>query len=131
MQGRVESTGMSSLDIVRGERIAGVIQQTFRVLASLVLIVILFQYLSFTLFRFPGTRRLSAGLFALFLGPLQTMGTALVAQIPNLAFLAVLFVVFRIVLRLLRLFFDAIGRGGCGSRDSTPSGPCPPTRSSG
>ena len=44
VQGRVESTGMSSLDIVRGERIAGMIQQTFRVLASLVLIVILFEY---------------------------------------------------------------------------------------
>jgi len=111
VQGRVESTGMSSLDIVRGERIAGVIQQTFRLLASVVLIVILFEYLSFTLFRFPATRRLSTNLFALFVGPLKTMGNGLVAQIPNLAFLAVLFGVMRLILRLLRVIFDAIGRG--------------------
>ena len=111
VQARVESTGMSSLDIVRGERIAGMIQQTFRLLASLVLIVLLFQYLSFTLFRFPGTRRLSTSLFALFVGPLQTMGSGLVAQIPNLAFLVVLFGVMRLILRLLKVIFDAVGRG--------------------
>ncbi len=111
VQGRVDSTVMSSLDLVRGERIASVIQQVFRLLASLVLIVILFEYLSFTLFRFPATRRLSTSLFALFVGPLQTMGNGLLAQIPNLAFLAVLFVVMRLILRLLRVIFDAIGRG--------------------
>jgi small-conductance mechanosensitive channel len=39
------------------------------------------------------------------------MGRAVLANIPNLIFLTILFVVIRFILRLLRLFFEALARG--------------------
>ena len=45
------------------------------------------------------------------LDPLRTMAAAVIAMLPNLMFLAILFVVVRYLLRLLRLFFEAIEHG--------------------
>jgi small-conductance mechanosensitive channel len=45
------------------------------------------------------------------LAPLQVLGRGLVANIPRLVFLAVLFFVIRFLLRLVRLFFEAVERG--------------------
>ena len=39
------------------------------------------------------------------------MAAAVIAMLPNLMFLAILFVVVRYLLRLLRLFFEAIEHG--------------------
>jgi len=73
--------------------------------------VLAFQFLTFALGQFPQTRGLSNRLFGVIVGPLTALGQAAVAQLPNMAVLAVLFLVFRVVLRLLRLVFDAVGRG--------------------
>lgn len=108
---RVAATTMDSLDIVRAERIAESTRQALHLLAGLILLGLIFEYLSFTLSQFPGTRALGNNVSALLVGPLQTMGTGLVAQLPNLAFLVVLFIVVRVVLRAVRAVFDAIGRG--------------------
>ena len=45
------------------------------------------------------------------LAPLEVIGRGLVANIPRLVFLAVLFFVIRLLLRLVRLFFETVGRG--------------------
>ncbi len=42
--------------------------------------------------------------------PLSGLGWALVTNIPNFIFLAVLFVIVRFALRMVHLFFDAVGR---------------------
>jgi small-conductance mechanosensitive channel len=70
-----------------------------------------FVYLGVVLACWPWTRGMSRGLFGLVLGPLQVLGGATVAHIPHLVFLAVLFLVVRFTLRVIRLFFEAVGRG--------------------
>jgi small-conductance mechanosensitive channel len=72
---------------------------------------VVFVYLHFVLGLFPWTRALAGRLADLVVGPLETMGRALLAHIPSLVFLAILFYVVRFVLRLLRLFFDGVARG--------------------
>jgi small-conductance mechanosensitive channel len=54
---------------------------------------------------------MSHGVAGLALDPLRTLGAGFVANIPRLAFLLVLFILVRVVLRITRLFFDAVGRG--------------------
>ena len=71
----------------------------------------LIAYLSFTLAQFPWTRGLSRRIVSVVTAPLTTMGHAILLEIPNLVFLSILVYVFRIVLRLLRLFFDAVANG--------------------
>jgi hypothetical protein len=68
-------------------------------------------YVSYTLGLFPWTRFIAVRLNSWVLTPLQTMGRAFVAEIPDLIFLVILAVVVRYGLKLLRLFFDGIGRG--------------------
>jgi len=108
---KISGVRIQSVSLLQAERVGRAIHQTLRVLTGLALLVVLFEYLSFALGRFPATRHLANNLIALVVDPLWTMGRAVVDQIPSLAFLAVLFVVFRIVLRMLRLIFDALGNG--------------------
>ena len=108
---KVSAVRIQSVSLVQAERVGRALHQTLRVITGLALLVVLFEYLSFALGRFPVTRHLANNLIALVVDPLSTMGRAVVDQIPSLAFLAVLFVVSRIVLRVLRLIFDALGHG--------------------
>jgi small-conductance mechanosensitive channel len=45
------------------------------------------------------------------LGPLAVIGRGILGHIPSLVFLIVLFLVIRFVVRMIRLFFDALERG--------------------
>jgi small-conductance mechanosensitive channel len=108
---RIRSLGIQSFQIVRGDQIWKALSRSLRFARALILLVILLVYLQFVLGLFPWTRPVASGVFDLVVGPLQTMGAGLVAGIPNLIFLAVLFVVTRYVLKLVRPFFDAVGRG--------------------
>jgi small-conductance mechanosensitive channel len=103
--------GIRALAMRGPQRLTGAFHQVLHLATAIVFLVILFQFLGFVFGRFPATRYLSNNLLALVVGPVTTMGTAAVRELPKLAFLAVLFVVVRIVLRVLRLIFDATQRG--------------------
>ena len=60
---------------------------------------------------YPWTRPTAERLLLMLLDPLRTMAVALVAMLPNLIFMVILFVVVRYLLRLMRLFFEAIEHG--------------------
>jgi small-conductance mechanosensitive channel len=104
------ASDIRTIALPRAERIAAALHQAVRLVAGLLALALLFEFLRYTLGRFPGTRHLSNGLLGLVLGPISTMWQSFVSQLPNLAFLAVLLVVFRVVLRLLRAVFDALQR---------------------
>jgi small-conductance mechanosensitive channel len=71
----------------------------------------LYVYLHFVLSLYPWTRQFAERLLTLLLNPLVTMGTALLAAVPNLVFIAVLVVVTRYLLKLTRLFSEAVAQG--------------------
>jgi small-conductance mechanosensitive channel len=81
-------------------------------LRSIAYMVVFLVYVGYVLALFPWTRGLSRNMVAFALGPLQVIGSGIVAHIPSLVFLVVLFFVFRLILRLVRLFFDGVERGG-------------------
>ncbi len=68
-------------------------------------------YLDFVLHQFPWTRLLAARLWTLLIEPLRSMGTHILATIPDLAFLAILIFVVRYVLKAIHLFFEALSQG--------------------
>jgi small-conductance mechanosensitive channel len=73
--------------------------------------VLAYFWLNFVLRSFAATRPLAARLLSLVLEPLSSLGGGLVAALPNLAFLLVLFLVARWLLRMTRLFFEAVASG--------------------
>ena len=108
---RVQSVSIQSFEIVRAERLMGLIRDFERLVKGILLALIAYFFLQYTLAQFPSTRAASRQLVAWILRPLEILGDAFVEKLPDLIFLLVLFVLTRWVLRLLRLFFDAVGRG--------------------
>jgi small-conductance mechanosensitive channel len=111
LHARIHSLGIQSLELVRGERIWGALRSGVLALQTLAVLTIVLMYVGFVLAQLPWTRGLSRSMTAFVLGPLQVIGAGIVEQIPSLAFLAVLFFLVRLALRVIRLFFDAVGRG--------------------
>ena len=107
---RIRSIEIQSLELMRAERIWAALTNSLLALRTLIFLAIALVYLGFVLAQFPWTRGLSRDLAGFALGPLQVMAAGVVAHIPSLVFLAVLFFVVRLALRLVRLFFDAVGR---------------------
>ena len=108
---RIHSIGIQSFQIVRTERIWDAM---WRVLASarvIAILILAFIYLHYVLRLFPWTRGIANRQLAYVLDPLRTMGRGIVNEIPGLIFLVILFFVTRYLLKLIYLFFGAVGRG--------------------
>lgn len=111
VQYRIGSLGIQSFEIVRADRIGSAVRRIVYVIRILLVLLAIFVYLDFVLARFPWTRAVANRLLDWVTGPLVTMGQGIIAEIPNLIFLAILFYVSRLILRLIRLFFDAVAQG--------------------
>ncbi len=110
IQRRIGSLSIQSFEIVRAERIGSAVRGVLYTLRMVAILLAIFAYLDFALAQFPGTRSLANRLFEGITGPLETMGRGIIAEIPNLIILTLLFYLSRFVLRLIRLFFDAVAR---------------------
>ena len=108
---RIHSLGIQSFEIVRAEQIRRALRGILYALRVAAILVASFAYLHFVLALFPWTRSLANRLLDLITSPLTSMGKTVVAKIPDLLVLVILCVVFHFLLRLLRLFFDAIAHG--------------------
>ena len=108
---RIQSVGIQSFQIVRAERIWGTLQAVLASVRALVILVAGFVYLQYVLGLFPATRLAGAQLLDYVLGPLGHLGRGVLGIVPNLVFLAILFIVTRYLLKLVHLFFAAVGRG--------------------
>jgi small-conductance mechanosensitive channel len=81
------------------------------VVRTLVILVLSFIYLQYVLSLLPWTRGASSRLLQYILDPLVTMGWGVVGVIPDVIFLVILFFLTRYLLKLINLFFAAVGRG--------------------
>jgi small-conductance mechanosensitive channel len=108
---RIQSVQFRSFEILRAEHLrvaAGALVGALRAASAAVLV---YFWLHFVLSSFPVTRPTAAALLSLVLEPLSRMGSGLLAELPDLGFLLVLTLIIRWLLRLMRLFFEAVGNG--------------------
>ena len=108
---RTEELEQRSFELLRAERLQGIVHGLQQAVRTAIILVLFYLYLSHTLALFPWTRGIAARLTSWIVTPLLTMGQALLADIPDLIFLVILALVVRYGLKLLRLFFDGIDRG--------------------
>ena len=107
---RIQSVGIQSFQLVRAERIWNVLQNTMGVLRAIIVLVLGFVALNYVLSLFPWTQGTATRLQGYVLDPLRIIGRGLLDQLPNVIFLIILLVVTRLTLKLVHLFFGAIGR---------------------
>jgi small-conductance mechanosensitive channel len=108
---RVLAMRLHAIQLQPGEQIWASLAATGRGLRFLAVALVVYLYAQFTLTQFPATRVAGERLAGYLLDPLRRMGQSFVAELPSLLFLFVLFVVVRVVLRMLKLYFSAIGSG--------------------
>ncbi len=106
----IHSLGIQSYQIVRAEHLWAALRGTLRAGRWLAFLTVVLAYLHFVLALFPWTRELAERLLVIVLGPLASITRGIVADIPDLAFLAILFIVVRYGLKLTRFFFDGVAR---------------------
>ena len=107
---RIRSVQIQSFEVVRAQRLRGLLRGTTRLVRFGVMAALGYAWLQFVLGRFPVTRPLAARLLQLLLDPIGRLASGLVAQLPSLAFLLVLFFLTRWTLRLVKLFFESVER---------------------
>ncbi|MCU0303703.1 MAG: mechanosensitive ion channel family protein [Thermoanaerobaculales bacterium] len=107
----VQAIGSAPARLIRPGDVERSVRTGLRWLHLLAVVVLVLGYLEVVFGLFPWTRWMHRRLFEWTVGPLETIGGAVLDQIPNLIFLVVLVVVVRLVLRVIRVFFDAVGRG--------------------
>ena len=111
LQKRIHDVEIKSFELMRAERIWEAVRGiVFAIRTTVYLLVGLF-YLGWVLSEFPWTRFAARSMRDFALAPLRIIGNGILVNIPSLVFLAVLFVMVRLLLRLIYLFFDAVGRG--------------------
>ena len=110
-QMRVHDVQIQAFQIVRAEQLWKLLAGALNLLWVAAVIVMVVAYLRYVLGLFPWTRGIGTSLIALLIDPLETLGLGLVRQVPNLAFLAVLILLTRYLLKMVRLFFQAIANG--------------------
>jgi small-conductance mechanosensitive channel len=108
---RMHAVTISSFEVVKAERIRAAVRWAVRVLWIALVLIVSFVYLRRVLGFFPWTRGIGTQLGEWMTAPLIVLGRGFLAMLPNLVFLAIFFVLIRWVLRLIRLFFVAAGRG--------------------
>ena len=108
---KVSAVSIQSLELVRAERVRRAVSAGVRFLSHLALLALTFAYLSYLLYLFPWTRGAGHRLDDWVLAPLALIGGGILARLPDLVFLAVLAVATHYLLRLVHVFFKAVGRG--------------------
>jgi small-conductance mechanosensitive channel len=108
---RVRDLHIQSFRFLQAEQLWSGLQALLRLVYWLLMLSAVFVCLEFVLGLFPWTRAFGLRLGAIVLEPLAVMGRGLTAALPGVVFLAILFVITRYILKIIRLFFDAIARG--------------------
>ena len=102
---------IQTFEVVRAERIRTLFMGGLRIIQVFIILLLFYTYLHLSLSFFPWTKPFASQLFDYILGPLQTVGSAVLAAIPNLIFLAIIILIAVYILKLMRLFFNDVEKG--------------------
>ncbi len=108
---RVKGVQVSTFQFVRAERVWQAVVGVGTVAWAAAMLVAVYVYLQYVLTSFPWTRGLGLGLADMIAVPLRFLADGAIATFPKLVFLAVFIFITRYLLKIVRLFFDAVGAG--------------------
>lgn len=103
---------IQSFQILNARHIWTTLATLLRTLTYVSVGLICYLYVQYVLSLFPSTRAVAQRLLSYLLDPLKTMGSAVLGALPDVIFIAVVVIITRYLLRIMRLFFDAVASGG-------------------
>jgi len=108
---RMKDVEIRSFHIIHAQDLWSALRGAVETVHVLLVGAALLIYLQYVLDLYPWTRPFGARLLRLVMGPLETLGTAAVAALPNLMFILILILIVRYLLKMMRLFFGAVAIG--------------------
>jgi len=118
--GRIGNLQVLSVQLVQAEQVRATVRRLVRGLYWFAMLVVAFVGVTAILGLYPWTRVVEVWITDLVLGPLRSLGSGVLAAIPNLVFLAILVLIVRYLLGILQLFFSGIERGAIKLPDFEP-----------
>ena len=107
---RVKKIEAKSMRLVQSEQLWRVLRTLLSIIKALLILIVIYFFLTLVLNLFPWTRYISGRLLELVLNPLKTMGMSILDYLPSLFFLVILLLFTRYILKLTYSFFDAVNR---------------------
>ncbi|MCK7526289.1 MAG: mechanosensitive ion channel family protein [Ignavibacteriales bacterium] len=111
IKAKFDNIETKSFQLIKSNQLWLTLSSIIRGLNFVIILVIIFMCAEYVLGLYPWTRFVSVSLIAFFLTPVSAVGLALLNFIPNLAFLIVIFFVAKYLLKLVKIFFDGLGKG--------------------
>ncbi len=108
---RMKDVQIQSFHILEAEDLWSALRGAIGTVHVLLVVAGLIAYLDYVLGLYPWTRPFGLHFLRLVLRPLETIGAATLAALPNLIFILILFLIVRYLLKMTRLFFGAIALG--------------------
>ena len=108
---RVKDVTIHKVSILQSHQILAGYHGALKAIRVFLLLVLLYAYLNFVLRLFPWTAYLGEHLLTVVFDPLQIIGKAIVATIPDLFFLGILVALFRYLLKFGKLIFANLSEG--------------------
>jgi small-conductance mechanosensitive channel len=98
-------------EVVGEAALGGLFTLPVRLLATLLAVLMAYEWAAFVLLRFPYTRPLGESLRDNLFAGLGRFGTSVLDAVPGLLFVALIFLLARIAARAVRAFFSGVERG--------------------
>lgn len=107
----IPSLRIQKFELIPADRITDFALMLARLCRLAIGLVLCYSYASLVLGLFPWTRGYAQVLLAYILSPLKVVGSAVVAYLPNVFFIAVILVIAFYFTRAVRVIFNEIGKG--------------------
>jgi len=111
IKAKFDNIETKSFQLIKSNQLWLTLSSIIKGLNFAIILIIIFICAEYVLGLYPWTRFVSVSLIAFFLTPVSAVGLALLNFIPNLAFLIVIFFVAKYLLKLVKIFFDGLGKG--------------------
>lgn len=111
IKAKFDNIETKSFQLIKSNQLWLTLSSIIKTLNFGIILVIIFMCAEYVLGLYPWTRFVSVSLIAFFLAPVSAVGLALLNFIPDLAFLIVIFFVVKYLLKLVKIFFDGLGKG--------------------
>ncbi len=108
---RLPAFKLFGTEILSANRVFDLISETIKVLRLTLFLVILYLYINLVLSFFPWTKGLSRILFSYVVKAIDTLGSGLIAYLPNLFFLAIIYFFTSYILKVIRFLFEEVEHG--------------------
>ncbi len=108
---RLPAFKLFGTEILSANRVFDLTSEIIKVLRLTLFLVISYLYINLVLSFFPWTKGLSRILFSYVVKAIDTLGSGLIAYLPNLFFLAIIYFFTSYTLKVIRFLFEEIEHG--------------------